>query len=76
MISVLAKVNDREHQYHQTCTCHDRELSVLEPSVLQPCVVCFESLCHVVEHGHRVIRLRVETWYMNRIRVKWVQLLK
>ena len=47
-------------------------------AVSQPCVVCFESSCHVIEHEHRVIRLRDQMWYMNKIklRVKWVQLLK
>ena len=55
------------------CTCHGLELSVLKPSVSRPLVVCCESLCHVFEHEHRVIELRDEMWYVNKIRVKWVQ---
>ena len=38
--------------------------------------MCGESLSRAVVHELRVVELRVETWYMNRIRVKWVQLLK
>ena len=49
---------------------------MLKPSVSRPLVVCCESLCHVFEHEHRVIELRDEMWYVNKIRVKWVQLLK
>ena len=75
-MSEYALVDDREHQYRQTCTCHDLELSVLKPSVSRPLVVCCKSLCHVFEHEHRVIELRDEMWYVNKIRVKWVQLLK
>ena len=49
---------------------------MLKPSVSQPYVVCGESSSRAVVHELRVVGLRVETWYMNRIRVKWVQLLK
>ena len=49
---------------------------MLKPSVSQPYVVCSESLSRAVVHELRVVELRVVTWYMNRIRVKWVQLLK
>ena len=43
--------------------------AVLKLSASRPGVVCCKSLCHVIEHEHRVIRLRNETWYMNKIRV-------
>ena len=49
---------------------------MLKPSVSQPYVVCGESLSRAVVHGLRVVELRVVTWYMSNIRVKWVQLLK